>query len=372
MNIRLFLCGDVMTGRGVDQIMANPCDPVLHEDYVYSALDYVQLAEDAYGPIPRKAAPSYIWGVALETLDAAGPDLRVVNLETSITRSSDFMPKGINYRMSPENAACLTAAGIDGCVLANNHVLDWGRAGLLDTLAALDGLGIRSAGAGADAGAAATPAVFDLPGKGRVLVFAFAVPTSGTPMNWRAGPTTPGINLLFDLGDEVAARVCREIAEIRREDDIVVVSLHWGPNWGYDIPDSQRRFAHRLVDEADVSIVYGHSSHHAKAIEVYRDRLILYGCGDFLNDYEGISGYEAYRDDLAVMYFADIDAASRNLAGLDLVPLQIRHFRLNHPSDADVAWIGHTLDRESRPFGVRIERVGESRLSLTRASNDSK
>ena len=75
----------------------------------------------------------------------------------------------------------------------------------------------------------------------------------------------------------------------------MVASVHWGSNWGYDIPREQTVFAHRLIDEAGVDIIHGHSSHHVRAIEVYKDRLILYGCGDFLNDYEGISGYEEFR-----------------------------------------------------------------------------
>jgi poly-gamma-glutamate synthesis protein (capsule biosynthesis protein) len=354
-----------MTGRGIDQVMANPCESILHEEYVYSAIDYVRLAEDAHGPIPRGVNPSYVWGDAVAMLDHAAPDLRVVNLETSITRSNDFEPKGINYRMSPENASCLTAAGIDCCVLANNHVLDWGRVGLRDTLAVLKRMQIQTSGAGSDYGEAAAPAAFDLFGKGRVLVFSYALPTSGTPWNWAATPTSPGVNLLSELTDDSASAVCRDIVGVRRPDDIVVVSLHWGPNWGYDIPEGQRHFAHRLVDEADVSIVHGHSSHHAKSIEVYRNRLILYGCGDFLNDYEGIRGYEAYRDDLAVMYFVDIDAASGHLDHLALVPLQIRQFRLIHPSEADIDWMRETLDRESRQFGARVTTASDKHLALT-------
>ena len=128
--IRLFLCGDVMTGRGVDQILPYPCDPRLHEPYMDSAIDYVRLAEQAVGPIPRAVDFSYVWGAALEELSHARPDARIINLETSVTRSDAWLDKGINYRMSPENAACLRAAGVDCCVLANNHVLDWGRAGL--------------------------------------------------------------------------------------------------------------------------------------------------------------------------------------------------------------------------------------------------
>lgn len=130
MSVRLFLCGDVMTGRGVDQIMAHPSDPVLYEPSVVSALDYVRFAEALNGAIARPAPPAYVWGAALDELKRRRPDVRVINLETSVTRSDAHVPKGINYRMTPENADCLTAAQIDCCVLANNHVLDWGRAEL--------------------------------------------------------------------------------------------------------------------------------------------------------------------------------------------------------------------------------------------------
>jgi poly-gamma-glutamate synthesis protein (capsule biosynthesis protein) len=146
-------------------------------------------------------------------------------------------------------------------------------------------------------------------------------------------------------------------------DDLVIVSVHWGPNWGYAVPDAQRSFAHTLIDRAGVSIVHGHSSHHPKAIEVYHDCLILYGCGDFLNDYEGISGYEKYRDDLVLMHFADIDPAG-TLAALEIVPLQIRKFQLVYPSNDDICWMQHTLDRECRRFGTGIEMQSDRYLAL--------
>lgn len=148
--LTLFLCGDVMTGRGIDQILPYPSNPRLYEDYLTSALDYVALAEERVGPIPRSTAFSYIWGDALEELDRVYPDARIINLETSITTSGEPEPKGINYRMNPANAPCLTAAQIDCCVLANNHVLDWGVAGLHETLETLSANGLKSAGAGRD------------------------------------------------------------------------------------------------------------------------------------------------------------------------------------------------------------------------------
>lgn len=363
-TIRLFLCGDVMAGRGIDQILSAPCDPALHEDFVNSAIDYVRLAEAVNGQIPRGVGPDYIWGAALRELEHRQPDVRIVNLETAITRSEDFIPKGINYRLSPENAECLKVARIDCCVLANNHVLDWGRAGLSDTLAALRRLGINSVGAGRNLAEAGRPAIVEVPGKGRVLVFAFACPSSGTPGSWAATTDAPGVNFLPELSETAAQRIAEDIMHFRRPGDVVVASIHWGPNWGYEITDEQRRFAHALIERAGVAIVHGHSSHHAKAIEIHRNRLILYGCGDFLNDYEGIRGYDEYRDDLALMYLAEVDVRRQRLLALEMVPLRICRFQLIHPSDADVQWLQQTLDRECRRYGAAVARRSDRSLVL--------
>ncbi len=158
--------------------------------------------------------------------------------------------------------------------------------------------------------------------------------------------------------------VAEDIARTRRPDDLVVVSMHWGVNWSYEIPDAQRRFAHALIDRTNVSVIHGHSSHHPKAIEVYRDRLILYGCGDFLNDYEGIEGYQEYRNNLVLMYFADIEPAG-SLAALEIVPLQIRNFQLVRPCKEDICWMQQTMDRQSRKFGAGVALSPDGRLSLS-------
>jgi poly-gamma-glutamate capsule biosynthesis protein CapA/YwtB (metallophosphatase superfamily) len=352
--IRVFVCGDVMTGRGIDQILPHPCDPRLHEGWMQSASAYVRLAEQINGRIPTHVAPSYIWGAALEQLTRAPPDACVINLETSITRSDAYIPKGINYRMSPENAECLRAAAIDCCVLGNNHVLDWERAGLLETLATLEQLRIKSAGAGRDLAQARAPAILEIEGKGRVVVFSFASSTSGVPSSWAATQGAAGVNLLPDLSDDTAAEIAGEVAHVRQPGDVIIASIHWGGNWGYEIPEEQQCFAHALIDRANVSLVYGHSSHHAKAIEIYKNRLILYGCGDFLNDYEGISGYEEFRGDLVLMYFPSFDSSTAHLTDLELVPLQIRRFQLIPASPADIQWMQRTLSRESEQFDARI------------------
>jgi poly-gamma-glutamate capsule biosynthesis protein CapA/YwtB (metallophosphatase superfamily) len=171
------------------------------------------------------------------------------------------------------------------------------------------------------------------------------------------------VNFLGDLSPATIARVRAQIERLRRPADVIVISIHWGPNWSYAIPDDQRRFAHALIDDIGASIIHGHSSHHVKGIEVYRNRLILYGCGDFLNDYEGIGGSEEYRGDLALMYFANVDAAG-DVASLDIVPLQIRNFQLARPSIQDVEWLQQKLDRECRRLGARVTLNAAGRLAL--------
>jgi len=198
------------------------------------------LAEQANGPIPTSVEFPYIWGAALDEFKRAPPDARIINLETSITRSSAYIPKGINYRMSPENAGCLAAAGVDCCVLGNNHMLDWGRAGLCDTLATLEHLRIKAAGAGRDAAQASAPAILEISGEQRVLVFSFASAGSGTPSDWAATRDAAGVNLLPELSGATVAAITDQVARVRRANDVVVISLHWGPNWGYDIPEAQR------------------------------------------------------------------------------------------------------------------------------------
>jgi poly-gamma-glutamate capsule biosynthesis protein CapA/YwtB (metallophosphatase superfamily) len=353
-SIAIFLCGDVMLGRGIDQVLPHPSASQLHEPYVSSALDYVRLAENAHGLIPKPVGFDYVWGAALEEWQRIAPDLRFINLETTITRSDSYEPKGINYRMSPENAGCLLAAEIDGCSLANNHILDWGEAGLIETLQVLQRHGITAIGAGRNLTEAGAPVIRDIPDKGRVIIFSYATTTSGTPMTWAAMQNRAGVNFLPTLSDAAVDQIARQVRAVRRTRDIVVASIHWGPNWGYAIPDEHRRFAHALIDRAGISVLHGHSSHHPIAIERYRNRLILYGCGDFINDYEGIAGYEEFRGDLSLMYFVSLEATTGDLISLEMAPLQIRRFRLNRAAREDAAWLHRRLDRECRSLGGRI------------------
>lgn len=362
-EVGLWLTGDVMTGRGIDQVLPHPGCPRLYESYMHSAAGYVALAERETGPIPWPVDPAYIWGDALAEVDGQAPALRLINLETAITTSDDAQPKGIHYRMHPANRGVLEVARVAGAVLANNHVLDWGRGGLLETLAVLEAAGIRPVGAGRDRAEASAPQRFTVPGGGLRLL-AYGLPSSGVPLGWAAGETQPGINVLPELSPEALKTVGDAVARGREPQELAVVSLHWGANWGYEIPEAHRAFAHRLIDEAGVDLVWGHSSHHVLGIEVHHGKLILYGCGDLINDYEGITGHELFREDLALLYFPTLKFVDGTLAQLTMVPLQRRHFRLNRASKADVDWLCRRLDREGRRFGTRVRRDARGWLHL--------
>jgi poly-gamma-glutamate synthesis protein (capsule biosynthesis protein) len=364
-RLGIFLCGDVMTGRAIDQILPHAVDPRLYEPYITDAREYVVLAETVNGAIPRPVDYRYPWGEALPLLDAFDPAVRIVNLETAVTTSATPWPdKGIHYRMHPGNVEMLKAARIDCCVLANNHVLDWHYRGLAQTLDTLHAAGVASCGAGSRAEQAAAPAIIPVHTHLRVLVFAFAAPDSGTPHAWAAADARPGVNLLSDYSAQTVAEITALVQRYRRPGDVVVVSIHWGGNWGYRVSSAHRRFAHALIDRGLVDILHGHSSHHPRGIEVYRGRLVLYGCGDFINDYEGIRGHEAFRGDLSLMYLPSIRPGDGHLLGLTLVPLQIRRFRLHRAASEDANWLADMLNREGQVFGTRVDIDAAGNLQL--------
>lgn len=365
-HLTLFLCGDVMTGRGVDQILPSPSKPGLHEAFVNNATEYVKLAERENGPIAKPVDYTYIWGDALKVWQTAKPDVGIVNLETSVTVSDVFWPgKSIHYRMQPENLPCLTAASIDCCVLANNHVLDFGYAGLTETLASLRRAGLPTVGAGENIDEASSPIRIPLQHKDNVLIFGFADPSSGVPESWRVDEHRAGVNLLSDLSATTARRVAERIRKLKKMDDTVIASIHWGSNWGYEVPVEQREFAHHLIDDGGVDIIHGHSSHHSKAIEFYRGKAIIYGCGDFLNDYEGIGGYQHYRPWLSLMYLVTLSLPSREIERFEIVPLSVRRMRLVQASSEDRQWLTGTLNSVSEDVstGFRITEANQVLVS---------
>jgi len=360
---RIFLCGDVMTGRGIDQILPHPGDPTLQEP-VADARSYVTCAEEASGPIPRPADFAWPWGEALPVVDEFAPDVRLINLETTITADGQFAPgKSVHYRMHPDNLECLTAIRPDACALANNHILDFGLTGLIDTLHALRGAEIECVGAGLDCEHAERPATLALPDGHHVVIASGGVESSGIPRRWAATATRPGVAFIPNLSNRTAAEIADRVLALKQPGDCTIVSPHWGSNWGYDVQPSQVRFARRLID-AGVDLVHGHSSQHPRPIEVYRGKLILYGCGGTVDDYEGIKGFEAYRNELRLFYFASIEPDSGKLITLHMTPLRARRMRLDRASHQDAEWLRSTLERISRRFETRVDLDIDANLTV--------
>jgi poly-gamma-glutamate synthesis protein (capsule biosynthesis protein) len=359
--VKLFLAGDVMTGRGIDQILRHPSDPRLEEPYMTDARAYVELAERVHGEIPRPVDPAYPWGEALDVLRVEAPDVRVVNLETSVTTSDAAWPrKEVRYRMHPANVACLGAAAIDACSLSNNHVMDYGIAGLDETIDTLSAARIVVAGAGRDLEEARAPRRI----AGRIVLVSIGDVSSGVPEEWAAREDRAGVDLLPDLSARTAAAIGERIAEIKRAGDVAIVSIHWGSNWGAEVPLEHVAFAHRLVDEG-VDVVHGHSSHHARPIEIYRGRLVLYGCGDLIDDYEGIQhgAVDEFRGDLAPMYFVTL-RASGELEQLRIVTMREEKLALRRASREDSAWLGQAIERMSVAFGTQCALGHDGSLVL--------
>ena len=351
MPIRIALAGDVMIGRGIDQVLPRSVEPELREPAVTDARDYVRLAEEASGPIPRDVAPEYVWGEALGVLREFAPHATVINLETSLTADGAFDPaKGIHYRAHPENVAVAAVPPRVVCTLANNHVLDFGVPGLRETLATLHDGGIPACGAGRTTEAARAPVTRE-DSDARVVVLSCCVGDSGVPADWAAGAGHEGVYRLRRLDRETVADIANAMNEAAGPLAIRVVSIHWGGNWGYAVETEKREFAHALVETGAAHVVHGHSSHHPRPLEVHRGHPILYGCGDLVNDYEGIRGHGGYRPWLAPLYLVSLDPERMTLVDARIVPFHRSRMSLERASTDDAAWLARTLTEENEHVG---------------------
>jgi poly-gamma-glutamate synthesis protein (capsule biosynthesis protein) len=292
--------GDVMLGRGVDELIGrNP--------------------------------PESFWGDVLPVLRAA--DAVVANLECAITAHRapwNKTSKVFHFRARQEAVTVLRAANVRCVSLANNHTLDYQETGLLETLSALEAAGIQYAGAGPDLDAARAIAVIDA-GGARLGVAAF---TDNEPP-FAAGPTRPGTSYLDIGGDPQAGqRVARAAATARDAGaDLVVLSLHWGPNMVASPPPRFRDFARAAIDSG-VDLVYGHSAHVFQGIEVYRQRPILYDTGDFLDDY----AIDAkLRNDWSFVFLLDVEGA--RMQKLRLRPVRLTYAEVNFAAGDELAAI---------------------------------
>lgn len=318
------LAGDVMLGRGVSEVLR------------------------------RSPDPAEVWGDVLPLLREA--DLRVVNLECAITaheRPWTRTPKLFHFRADPGAVACLVAAGIDVCSLANNHVVDFEATGLLDTLRHLDAAGIAHAGAGRDLEEARRPAFIDTGGT-RVAVVAW---TDNEPA-FGAGPDRPGTHYLpVSLEAHVLERVAAVLDRARAEADLVIATVHWGPNMVQRPSDRFRRFARAVIDQG-ADLFHGHSAHVFQGVELHRGRPILYDTGDFLDDY---AVDPVLRNDWSFLFRARFDG--RRFTALELVPVTLPYAAVRLATGEAREAMMRRMATLSEEMGARLERR-EGRLWL--------
>ncbi len=260
----------------------------------------------------------YAWGDTLPLFK--GADVRICNLECVI---SDWgtpwsaTPKVFHFRSDAKNVEILRAAHIDAVSLANNHTLDFEYEGLSNTMSNLDMVGIQYSGAGTTLSDASEPAIWEIKGS-RFGLIAF---TDNEP-GWEATEDQPGIFYVpINLKDYRAGRLLDMVRRTKAEVDLLIISTHWGPNWGYKPPAEHIPFAHALID-AGADVIFGHSGHVARGIEIYEHKPIMYCTGDFIDDY---AIDEIERNDRSFIFVVETDG--HNISRLLLYPTVIQHFQ---------------------------------------------
>jgi poly-gamma-glutamate synthesis protein (capsule biosynthesis protein) len=309
----------------------------------------------------RREPPAAVWCDTLPLL--AGADLRIANLECTFADAGAkwrYPAKKYFHRVDERNVAALTAAGIDIAVLANNHTFDYGVHGLLRTLRALDSAGIAHFGAGTDRAAAEAPAVKHVRGTS-VGIVGFM-----DDERWsEARPGRPGrVYSPLDLGDRRAGRVLEAVRRLRPDVDLLIASAHWGPNWGDLLPEGGRQFGRALV-AAGADLVFGHSGHVTRGIELVGASPILHSTGDALDPY---TVDPRGRNDHGAIFTVRWDRAARRVTGLHAHPIVIRGSRVRLAPAAErpeilgrlaglCADLGTTTRTLTTPTGEMLEVV---------------
>jgi poly-gamma-glutamate synthesis protein (capsule biosynthesis protein) len=297
-------------------------------------------------------APEAVWGNVRERMTDL--DAVCINLECALsTRGEKWTrtKRPFHFRADPEWAvAALRRGNVAYASLANNHLLDFREPALRDTLAELDDAGVAHAGAGEDREAAFAPAVFEVDDC-RLAVVSL---TDNTP-EYAAGPDAPGV-ARAEMDGSDWDRVEAALDRARDGDpDLLVASLHSGPNMVERPARKHREFARRLVD-AGVDLVHGHSAHVFQGIGLREGVPVVHDCGDFVDDYVVD---DDLRNDLSFLFEATIEGS--RIAELRLRPVAIYDRAVHLADDRSAAWCRERMRERSEPFGTAdaFERRGD-------------
>ena len=298
----------------------------------------------------RRRPPEHVWGDLLDRL--RGLDSLLINLECTLSTRGERWTRTyrpFHFRADPDWAVpALEAAGVDYCSLANNHMLDFEVPALEDTLDHLDNAGIAHAGAGTNEAVARDPVTFRV-GDLEVVCVAF---TDNTP-EFAAGPNAPGVAYLDGPGRESRRIVRRVLDDARTADpDLLIASLHWGPNMVTEPDEDFQEFCRWLAEEG-VDVIHGHSAHVFQGIEVYQGTPICYDMGDFVDDYRVDPDI---RNDRSFLFEVIIEDGIEELR---LLPVEIDDYSVHETGPEVAEWCRTRMRDLSRPFGTTFERAGE-------------
>ncbi len=305
------LGGDAMIGRGVDEIIS-------HRGY------------------------SYPWGNLSSTLKK--PDLTIINLENTFTTSTKAVPKVFNFKANPDRIKTLQLAGVDAVNIANNHILDFGKSGLEETINTLNNANISHVGAGINLKDARRPITFTKNG-----IVIGIIGYTDNEQGWAATKDKPGINYIR-VGD--IEKVRKDIASLRSTADIVIVSIHWGPNMQEKPTQKFVDFAHQMIDSG-VDIIHGHSAHNFQGIEIYKNKLIMYDTGDLVDDYRVDP---VLRNDWSFFYLVLVN--KKGIQEIKLIPTIISDYQVNIAVGNTYKEIIDRIQMLSAPFGTTISNNG--------------
>jgi len=163
---------------------------------------------------------------------------------------------------------------------------------------------------------------------------------------WQASATNPGTNYI-QVGN--IKQIKEDIKELRERVDILILTIHWGPNMLQRPLKSHQEFAHQLID-AGVDIIHGHSSHLFQGIEVYKDKVILYDTGDFVDDYYVTP---ELRNDQSFFYKVKVE--KDGIKAVELVPVLISQMQVNKATGDDYSQAVEKVITLSKEFNTNLE-----------------
>jgi poly-gamma-glutamate synthesis protein (capsule biosynthesis protein) len=318
-NVTLALAGDVMLGRGVNRSVG-------------------------------ELGPMHPWGDILPDIQSV--DGFLINLECAITSNTKRWPgaKAFYFRAHPRVIKSLRGARVDFAALANNHAVDYGMTGLLDTVRNLDAAGIAHAGAGANLAAASSPAFLAIR-ENRIGVLAYA----DYPIEWAAKETSPGINYTpISVAGEDFAPIERALNATRQHADLVIFSIHWGPNMRERPDGDDRTFARHVID-AGADVFWGHSAHLVHGVELWHGKPILYDTGDFVDDYAVDA---ELRNDLSALFLLRVRPPA--VERIDLIPVAISDRRVRRAQGPDREWFCRRFTALSAELGTDVQMANGS------------